>query len=268
MEWIEEMAKEIALSQSFEYGTFEEAKKRIDHEDKYYIYDRLSLCFYEYNLKQDELRLLFQYIKQKYNYRSNEYEKMRMEYAILFQYSCFHPHFRDCIIAKSIRPDFLIKANHSTIAVEVTQLTTQYEKVMEDIANLSFGKSMTAEELWALAKSKHKNKADQYRYYEFSNTVAVGSELATNIAGPRKDFVSQITGKYNKYESLIDGYGEFIVLCNAQAGLEITQQWEADEVLFQVSGYPFKKTFHVAILWLNESAVLQCSERLMEPNRL
>ena len=260
MIWITTMAKDYINSHSFDFASFSEAKYKlsytIESSEKVIIYDRLSLCIYSRNLLHEEYRQFSQDVRSFYKPPNNDYEKRRIEYAKLFYYYWCKPKFSDYIITKTERPDFLLQKGSHTIGIEVTQLTTPYEKVMGKISLLS-EKGLMADELKLKAIAKHGQKANNYQYNNFADKAAVG----TNTLHPdkiRELHVQQIIDKYKDNESNIKNYSDFIILCDAQDGITYTSENDIADLQGMLSQYLFSTPFSLAILWLDNG--LKCSE--------
>lgn len=148
--WITDFARDAASSQSFEYSTFADARTRLSYNNrcykKYIVYDRLSLSIYKHNLSPSEYQQFCRELSHLYTPPTNDYDKYRKEYAVLFHYCLCKPKLAKYAITKSERPDFLLRKGNLSIGIEVTQLTTSYEKVMEKISSLSEN-GITADEL-------------------------------------------------------------------------------------------------------------------------
>ena len=256
---IGKIAEDYINSQSFGYSSFSEAKYTLSFGlfvRKFIVFDRLSLCIYEHNLSHDEYELFCKERNRLYIPRNNDYDKCRIEYGILFHYLICKPTLADYIVTKTERPDFELKKGEHSIGIEITQLTTPYEKVMDRIVSMS-GKGISVDELKTKAEARHGKKANDYNYHNINGTSVVGTKTLRpdNI---REMFVQQILNKYGLYETKIEEYNDFVILCNAQQGITITEAWEADEIHDMLLQYSFDKSFCLAILW--HASQLMCSE--------
>lgn len=254
------MAQDFINSHSFDYSSFSEAKNILSYTigscEKIIIYDRLSLCIYSRNLLHEEYRQFSQEVSSFYNPPNNDYEKCRTEYAKLFFYHWCKPKLSDYTITKTERPDFLLQKGSHSIGIEVTQLTTPYEKVMGRISLLS-EKGLTAEELKLKAIAKHGQKANNYHYYYFGDKAEVG----THTLRPdkiRELHVQQIIDKYKDNENKIKNYSDFIILCDAQDGITYTSKRDIADLQGMLTQYLFNTPFSLAIMWHDNG--LKCSE--------
>jgi hypothetical protein len=265
--WIIDMAQDVVARQSFEHTSFIEAKDCVCHKNicrnKYIVYDRLSFWVYEHNLSSTEFYQFGKELKSLYIPPTNEYDKCRLEYGVLFRYyHFFNPTFANYNITKNERPDFILRNGKYSIGIEVTQLTTPYEQVMGKISSLSEN-GISADELKMQAENKHGRKAEKYRYYEIGDSASVGTETLRPDT-IREMFVAQIIEKYEKYKNEIQNFDKFIILCDANQGITLTSEEEADEIHNMLNLKLFNKSFRVAILWCNNQ--LFCSEYQFGPS--
>ena len=82
--------------------------------------------------------------------------------------------------------------------------------------------------------------------------IAVG----TGVLDPnevKNGFVIQIIRKIEKYRNMFNAFDEFIVLCDAQSGIGITNKSEIDEIIDCVKDYfSDRMQISIAVLWCNK----------------
>ena len=209
----------------------------------------MSLCVNDHNLSSEEYTLLVSELKKFWNTAKSEQIKERLERAILFRYlkSESNPYF-SYRIEKTIRPDFILMGG-SRIGVEITQLTTESEKVMDRISKDYFGRGKTAEQIKTDAIKQHGRKAKMFSYTDLGEIQAIGSPVY-NIIDRKKAFAEQIENKYHKYQAEIPRFDSFIILADGQADMGLTSQADIDDVYNEVKkNEPRISEVTVIILW-------------------
>ncbi len=247
---IDILFQQIISFHSFSYRTLAEAKRELHIGDLVYCFDALSLCVYHHNLSDKDFGNLGRQLSDYYEaHKSNDEQKQRRETATLFHYlidaSCPYSAYE---IKKALHPDFVL-CGKKTIGVEVVELTTEYDKVLQRISAQNFGKGKTIKEIQKDALVVHGAKAKDYTYEAIDGAVAVGTGLI-DVTQTKHHFSEQINGKRRKYEGLIDNFDTFIILCNAQHRIEITSEYDAAEIIQYASEmYASTKEVTVVILW-------------------
>ncbi len=260
--WITKFAQDYTDSQSFEFPSFTEAKYKLFHRiglcKKYITFDRLSLCIYKHNLSNNEYQQFCKEVTCKYNPENKEHKKRRVEYGRLFHYLWCESKLDKYSIHKQERPDFVLNIEDHSVGVEITELTTPYEKVMEKISSIPTSDT-SVDELKLKAKKRHGQKVNDYSYYEINDSVSVGTKTL-DLTEIKKLFISHIIEKYNKYEKDIDSFDNFIILCDAQHGITITSKDDINNLLEGLLDYSYNKKFCVAILWIDFNNRLNCTQ--------
>jgi len=247
---IDDLFQKTISAHSFSYKTLADAKIEVHIGDLEYCFDALSLCFYYHNLSDSDFSNLCRKLSNYYEtHKSNDEQKQRHEAAILFHYlrdvSCPYSTYE---ITRTLRPDFVL-SGEKKIGVELVELTTQYDKVLQKITAENFGKGLSIEEIQKNAIAVHGAKAKEYIYEEVGDAVAIGSR-PFNITQRKRQFSEQINGKRRKYEESIDKFDTFIILCNAQYQFEVTSEYDAAEIIQYASEmYTSAKKVTVVILW-------------------
>lgn len=250
-EQIKELAREALLLHSFNYKSLDEAKKTVTVGDLFYSFDALSLCKYDHNLTPNEYQDLGKCFTNYYNTVSSEQNKERLERGILFQYlwGVGNP-YRNYIIVKKHRPDFELIGDFR-VGIEVTQLTTEIEKVVDRIAKDQFGQGKSAEEIRNNAIEKHGHKAENLTYDNFGKTQAIGVPVF-NITDHKDLFVEQIKKKFDKYYDEIANFDSFCILADGQRAVALTSQYDVNDVYERLKRRePRIGQVKVAILWFD-----------------
>lgn len=86
---------------------------------------------------------------------------------LLINYLLATNQYRDFVIEKTIRPDFLLRKGDVCIGVEITELTTQTLKVLGQINRKYNNSEFNCEEVKRLAIKEHGKKAEEYEYYAY-----------------------------------------------------------------------------------------------------
>lgn len=152
---------------SFDYASFSEAVLTIGVDDTPEIkltFDRLSMRVYSHNLPDEDFSYVIKNLRRRYQEEcSREDLKARVEYNVLLDFLLLHQEYVEYKIAKETRPDFVLSGDRR-IGIEVTEFTTEVDKVLVAIANRNFGQDKTANEIHESARLKHGSKADRYSY--------------------------------------------------------------------------------------------------------
>ena len=236
---------------SFSYKSLSEAKKEILIDKYKYCFDALSLCTYHHNLKPLEYQKLGRMLDEYYMHADPETKKERLERAVLFHFvQLSERDLRSYNISKTKRPDFILKGTQ-TIGVEVVKLTDEYESILEKIVSDS-ACEIEASIVKEKAIKKHGSKAEKYEYRNIQDRIAVGTGVL-DLNEKKKGFVIQIIRKIEKYRNMFNSFDEFIVLCDAQSGIGITNKSEIDEIIECVKNYfSDKMLILIAVLWCNK----------------
>ena len=73
----------------------------------------------------------------------------------------------------------------------------------------------------------------------------------------RISFKNQILKKYQKYKDRIENYDEFIILCDARRGIDITEDYEIEEIFDSVDSVEHIKNVTVIILYTDDIGKLK-----------
>lgn len=249
---IENLASKVQILHSFNYRSLEEARQTVTEGEYHYTFDALSLCYYEHNLSPYEYRYFGHLLDEYWTKASKEERKERNERAILFHYlQDEHNLFRDYLIIKNNRPDFILKGE-LTVGVEVVQLTTEDDKVLESITRQVFGRGLNSNYISRLAFERHGLKAKKYHYLDIGESIAIGTP--TFDINERKQLFAQILiKKYYKYKEKYSEYDVFCILASSLHGIGIEVQEDVNEIYDMAKMIdPGISKMMVAILWFGE----------------
>ena len=152
-------------------------------------------------------------------------------------------------VEKRIRPDYIIVSpEEEKIGVEITRLTTEDAQVTFTIADENRGPRDDPDCVKERAILRHGRKAKRCGYTKAGNSLLVTAPVA-NLRKEREDFAKAIERKYQKYETQMENYDKFVILCDARMGIEITKGSEVDAVINHLDRKKFSKHFQVAILY-------------------
>lgn len=162
-------------------------------------------------------------------------------------------------VTKAVQPDYILSySNNLQIGVEITRMTTETDEVMKTIMRENHKTEENAKKIKRDAIEKHGQKASVYDYYRICGKFAMGSPVF-NVGEKKKRFAEIVGKKYNKYKSQIQYYHEFIVLCDARFGIEISSDYDADDVFAVIDQMGITEPFTVAILYENNGP--RCAQR-------
>lgn len=196
-DWISTLVKNVMELHNNRYNSFSEAKKKcsikVDDQEKYYEFDALSLLCYQHNMIVDEYNEFGELLSKAFNIKNKDKIKERYEYAVLFQYIQLKndDFLYNALINKEVRPDFILTNSGETIGIEVTELTSPYDKIADKIALITKNKKLSVCDVKDLAIAKYNEKAKGYNYYQWNNGVSIGSKLI-NIDNRKNLFVTSI----------------------------------------------------------------------------
>lgn len=263
MSIISDLANDMVKSQSFEFNSFQEAKATVEHVCRGKVlritYDRLSLFIYSKNLSALQYWRLGRALRAWLTSHNNEDHKKRIEYGILFQYAALHPEYQSASITKSERPDFIVKLEGETIGIEVTRLEKESDSVMSKILEDIYKPGMKPNEVMDLAFKKHGYKAREYKVTEVQKDVLAIQHIDDMLISTEA-FVDIIGKKINKYNDKASKFDKFLVLCNAQHGITITSENDANNLLNDTFENYSKPNMNIAVLFLNQNNTLECVE--------
>jgi hypothetical protein len=159
-------ATKMINSQSYSFVNFIEAKETINDEESglTVVYDRMTLLLYKHNMSHNDFKSFCIFFADAYDARfPRSAYKMRSEYIVLHKFVRSCPEYQEHRITKGEHPDFLLiqsdyHLSDIRIAVEVTELTTQYESVCSAISMLYSPLLRTAEDIHQAARKIHGKK--------------------------------------------------------------------------------------------------------------
>lgn len=233
-----------AMYKSERVFTLAESRKRVEYQGKFVEFDSGSLYVYKHNLDRFQWATLGGELRNLVVINKEE-RKERLERIILINYLLATNRYRDFVIEKTVRPDFLLRKGDVCIGVEITELTNQTFKVLDRINCKYSNVRISCDEVKRLAIEEHGEKAKGYNYYECCSTVRVGSD-AFRVNDSRRLLSTIIDAKLRKYEGMAKELTKMIVVC-ATPGIEITEKWEIDSV-FDAVWYEPINPIEVAIL--------------------
>lgn len=251
------IAKDMIKNFSFKYDTIKNATKVIIIGDYKIEYNATTLHINHHNLEENRILELKKNIRmefEKYIHNvdlkkknsSREMMKEMKERYILNRFIELNKEYSEFTINKKERPDFVLYSNDIKVGVEITELTTESEKVMDSISNRVFGNGLTIYQMEKLAKDKYGNRALDYKYYDVNGLKIIGTN-SFEVENSKDVFVKNIEKKFMKYENDAIKFDKFIVLCFAD-GIEITCDRDADELLGNIKYLP-KNDMFVALLY-------------------
>ena len=165
---------------------------------------------------------------------NNDEKKLRIEQERLLRFledeSCSYSSYD---IIKKVRPDFVLMGERR-VGIEVLELTTEKEKVLERIAFEDAIIGKTIDQVRKTAFEKHGEKAKSYNYYDIGSSVSIGTGLI-DIDKNKEHFSCQIKKKYEKYQDIITEFDEFIILCDARNRIEITSNHDMNDVVQMIT---------------------------------
>jgi len=263
MSIISDLANAMVKSQSFDFNSFQEAKATVEHKYRgktlSITYDRLSLFIYSKNLTALQYWRLGRALRAWLTNHNNEDHKKRIEYGILFQYAVLHPEYQHAQITKSVRPDFVVELDGEIIGIEVTRLEKESDSIMSRILDDLYKPGMKPNEVIDLAFKKHGYKALEYKITEFQKDVLAIQHIDDMLI-TTEGFVDIIGRKINKYKDKSPEFDKFIVLCNAQHGITITSETDANNLLEDTFEVYSKPEMNIAVMYLSQNNTLQCAE--------
>ena len=216
-------------SLSFDFSTFKEAESEVKYEGYYIKYDRLSLCCYSHSFPTAMWRDFSKKMSEKYKVCDKEIKKIRIEYAILLAYAEIYKDFLTVPLLKQERPDFVIHNKEKRVGVEITELITQSDKVLEKIFNENNNCKADVAKVMEQARNKHGKKALRYGYHNINGTLAMSSNLIS-LDARKKYYAERIMAKCSKYKDVIGDFDEFIILCFLSDPL-ICEEYEVREIM-------------------------------------
>lgn len=233
-----------AMYKREKYFTLDDSRKRVEYQGKFIEFDSGSFFSYRHNLDCSQWATLGGELRNIVVLNKEE-RKERLERIILIKYLLATNQYRDFVIEKTIRPDFLLRKGDVCIGVEITELTNQTLKVLDQINRKYNNSEFNCEEVKRLAIKEHGKKAEEYEYYAYGDGVMVGSGVF-DVGASRLSLIDIIDTKLEKYEKMAKELSKMIVVC-ATPGIEITQKWEVESVFDMVLYDPINP-IEVAIL--------------------
>lgn len=257
---IDQIAKEMVASQSFDFCNFAESKNKILSKKFYCVYDRLTLLIYEHNFSNESQRLLYKKIVELVEKKfCREDLKQRKELISLYNFIKCNSKYAGYKFRKELRPDFILVNDKEKVGVEITELTTQSDKIMDVIMKECSNKGLSEDQIRGQMKKRHGNEADNFDLTMFNDKMAIGGPIK-NIAKIKNDFAEQILKKYNKYKNSICNFDDFIILCDARLGMEIICKGDAEEIFNLIKCNCKIKGVTVSIIYMdNNSDNICCS---------
>ena len=251
-----EFAEYIVRSQSFNFDSFEDARLAlnaiIDGKTHIYEYDRLSFCIYSHDFLQHDYRILGKLLEKWRENVDKESIKTREEYAALFHYAKLASTYQHCKIIKTARPDFTLEIDNKRVGIEVTRLIAEEYTVLHKIAKEREQAIESADLLKRIAIGEHGEKAKKYNYYQLKHGVAVGLALV-DVNERKAVYAKKIDHNISLYIEKLEAFDDFLILCDAQHGIEITSKSDAQDVLSQVLDVSGTRPITVLILYVNSS---------------
>lgn len=268
MNWIEKFAIEIFKSYSFDINFFHEARTKvemyIENEIKYIEFDKTCFGIYKSNLSQEEKKQIFKIVSMLWKDKNSEIIKERNERFTLFNYMLINFELQKYKIKKESRPDFVLEDENQKIGIEVTRLTNeQFEVAKVILAEAS--ENISLEQFRKVAIKRHGKKAQDYRYHKINEKFAISSG-GYSCDEMIKEYVNEINKKYKKYKDDLGKYDKFIILCDATAPIELTEEQEIDNMINQLPFETFDKAFYISVLYSGENKGLK--EFLISTNNI
>jgi len=265
---LSEFAEYIVCSQSFNFDSFEDARLTliavIDEKKHIYEYDRLSLCKYSHDFSQHDYRILGKLLEKWRENVDKESIKTREEYAALFHYAKLASTYQHCKIIKTARPDFTLEIDNKRVGIEVTRLIAEEYTVLHKIAKEREQAIESADLLKRIAIGEHGEKAKKYNYYQLKHGVAVGLALV-DVNERKAVYAKKIDHKISLYIDKLEAFDDFLILCDAD-GIEITSNFDAQDVLSQVLDISGTRPITVLILYVDTLGELSCESKTFFPH--
>ncbi len=248
---LDQLALEILKQHSFDFTSFPAAKAASTITGDFpikYVYDRLSLCIYSHNIDFESYSYLGRQLTEQYEAIHNREElKRRIEYGILFHFMMDYPEFENMSISKEERPDFIL-TNTKTIGIEITEFTTEEDSVLYKISKQNYGHGKSAAEIKQNALKMHGPKAKKYTFNDHKGTTIISSGTF-NVLVKKRIYANEVIKKYDSYRETMKSFDEFIILCDAQHTICISNKMDSDEVAEIVrENRPDAQDFTLAIL--------------------
>lgn len=196
----------------------------------------MTLLIYEHNFSNESQILLYKNIAELAEKKfSKEDLKQRKELISLYNFLQCNSKYTGYKFRKELRPDFILTNDKEKIGVEITELTTQDDKIIDAIMKECSNKGLSEAQIRDQIKKSHGRKVENFDLAMFNNKMAVVGPVKniTKIKQVfvRQIFVRQILKKYSKYKNSICNFDDFIILCDARFGIEITCTGDAEEIL-------------------------------------
>lgn len=226
----------ITQSLSFNYKTISDAKKRVNAGIYSYEFDATTLSRYNCNLNYAEERKLDKLLRPFYiEIKSKDheaYKELCERRNLLFCLLCAPELYKGATIQKCTRPDFILTGG-ITIGVEITELTTEFDKRVFALAGYIEKRGLDSEEaIKQYIQKYHKDLSDRVEVITTAEQPMISSGMHC-LTPKRKHFAEEIKKKYDMYKDEIHNFDEFIILANAASGtgLEISSKEEVQEVI-------------------------------------
>lgn len=255
---LQSIANELIASQSFDFPSFAEAKTElnfsIDGVSHQICYDRLSLHFYRYDLSIRDFFTLGKLLELWLQEHSNEDRKKREEYGILLRYTLCFPELAEAKIQKREQPDFVLTyPNEKTIGIEVTRFIRAMDNIVNQILRKYSDSKLSLPEIDRLIKKEHGQKASNIKVKRF-----VGNALwcydQSGFLLSNKPFIETANKKLKKYHEIANDFDDFILLCDATQGINITTNWNADDLMQEIETLDsYSRNIRVVILYQGEN---------------
>lgn len=248
---LSQIINEIIRSQSFEYDSFVTAKSTIQVNDYYMEYDRQTLLVYRHNFEKDDYKIFSKYIRDYFFSKKISHDgfQLRRELVELYYYlDCI-----DCVnkvtYKKQTHPDFILNYENRKVGIEITELCTQDDNVVNSIMRDISGKNMSEDEIKSLINTRYKHFANVIDVLELMGTNVVSGSVK-NITSIKKDFANNIYKKYDKYKNMTGNFDDFIVLCDARFGIEITSKNDVLDIYDELKQYDMKN-FCIDVMYID-----------------
>lgn len=222
--------------QSLCFSSFEEAKATISTQAVECRYDRISLHVYSHNLSPEEFSLLEKAIAIKCEERlkekrlKKEDQKSRKEYGVLLHMMLLDECYERAKIIKKTQPDFVLENERGKIGVEVTEFTTQEDKVLYAISKDNFGQGKSIDAIKRDSVEKHGQKANAYRYTAEDGINIVIRPMFDTIA-QQAQYADEILKKHTSYKASFSEYDRFIILCDGRYAACLSSKSDSENVL-------------------------------------
>ena len=135
----------------------------------------LTLLIYEHDFSNESQILLYKNIAELAEKQFNKEDlKQRKELISLYNFLQCNSKYTGYKFRKELRPDFILTNDKEKIGVEITELTTQDDKIIDAIMKECSNKGLSEAQIRDQIKKSHGRKVENFDLAMFNNKMAVG----------------------------------------------------------------------------------------------